>query len=148
METKVPTYYEHSEEIGRTPFTITDPDGEPVTFTRPVIKKMTVPGEPVTVNGYVPVYSVKTTSGDTTKNMTSMNAAFRIAPRINAAGRMGSAERAIKLLLTDDSDEATLLATEISSANAESKSAKSTKPTSEARKKKSDIVDRYKEVND
>ena len=41
-----------------------------------------------------------------TKNMTSMNAAFRIAPRINAAGRMGSAERAIKLLLTDDSEEA------------------------------------------
>ncbi|MBR6552007.1 MAG: DHH family phosphoesterase, partial [Clostridia bacterium] len=48
-----------------------------------------------------------------TKNMTSMNAAFRIAPRINAAGRMGSAERAIKLLLTDDNDEATLLAAEI-----------------------------------
>ncbi|MBQ5883064.1 MAG: single-stranded-DNA-specific exonuclease RecJ, partial [Clostridia bacterium] len=54
-----------------------------------------------------------------TKNMTSMNAAFRIAPRINAAGRMGSAERAIKLLLTDDMEEATLLASEISSANAE-----------------------------
>ena len=54
-----------------------------------------------------------------TKNMTSMNAAFRIAPRINAAGRMGSAERAIKLLLTDDVEEATLLASEISSANAE-----------------------------
>ncbi len=60
-----------------------------------------------------------------TKNMTSMNAAFRIAPRINAAGRMGSAERAIKLLLTDDSDEATLLATEISSANAERQSTES-----------------------
>ena len=54
-----------------------------------------------------------------TKNMTSMNAAFRIAPRINAAGRMGSAERAIKLLLTDDSEEASLLASEISQANTE-----------------------------
>ena len=52
-----------------------------------------------------------------TKNMTSMNAAFRIAPRINAAGRMGSAERAIKLLLTDDDSEASLLASEISEAN-------------------------------
>ena len=60
-----------------------------------------------------------------TKNMTSMNAAFRIAPRINAAGRMGSAERAIKLLLTDDNDEATLLAAEISSANAERQSTES-----------------------
>jgi len=53
------------------------------------------------------------------KNMTSMNAAFRIAPRINAAGRMGSADRAIKLLLTDAEDEAALLASEISAANAE-----------------------------
>ena len=56
------------------------------------------------------------------KNMTSMSAAFRIAPRINAAGRMGSADRAIKLLLTDDAEEAALLATEISSANAERQS--------------------------
>ncbi len=60
-----------------------------------------------------------------TKNMTSMNAAFRIAPRINAAGRMGSAERAIKLLLTDDSDEASLLASEISEANSERQSTES-----------------------
>ena len=54
-----------------------------------------------------------------TKNMTSMNAAFRIAPRINAAGRMGSADRAIKLLLTEDDEEARLLAEEIGSANAQ-----------------------------
>ncbi len=53
------------------------------------------------------------------KNMTSMNAAFRIAPRINAAGRMGSADRAIKLLLTEDDEEARLLAEEIGSANAQ-----------------------------
>ena len=58
----------------------------------------------------------------TTKNMTSMSAAFRIAPRINAAGRMGSANRAIKLLLTDDMEEATLLASEIGSANSERQS--------------------------
>ena len=56
------------------------------------------------------------------KNMTSMSAAFRIAPRINAAGRMGSANRAIKLLLTEDTEEATLLASEIGSANAERQS--------------------------
>ncbi len=45
--------------------------------------------------------------------------AFRIAPRINAAGRMGSAERALKLLLTDDFREAKALAEEISQANAQ-----------------------------
>lgn len=45
--------------------------------------------------------------------------AFRIGPRINAAGRMGSAERALKLLLTKDSAEAEEIAKEISQANAE-----------------------------
>ncbi len=45
--------------------------------------------------------------------------AFRIAPRINAAGRMGSAERALKLVLTDDESEAEEIAKEISQANAE-----------------------------
>lgn len=50
------------------------------------------------------------------------DAAYRLAPRINAAGRMGSAERALKLLLTDDSSLAKELATEISNANAERQS--------------------------
>ncbi len=44
--------------------------------------------------------------------------AFRFAPRINAAGRMGSAERALKLLLTEDEDEARALAAQINEANA------------------------------
>ena len=45
--------------------------------------------------------------------------AYRISPRINAAGRLGSAGRALKLLLTDDANEARVLAEEINSANAE-----------------------------
>ncbi len=36
---------------------------------------------------------------------------FIIAPRINAVGRMGDAERAVKLLTTDDEKEADLIAT-------------------------------------
>lgn len=45
--------------------------------------------------------------------------AFRVAPRINAAGRMGSAYRALKLLLSQNIDEATEIAREISEANAQ-----------------------------
>ena len=48
----------------------------------------------------------------------SSSVAYRIAPRINAAGRMGSAERALKLLLTEDINEAKEIAEEISNANA------------------------------
>ncbi len=49
----------------------------------------------------------------------SSSVAYRIAPRVNAAGRMGSAERALKLLLTDDVNEAKEIAQEVSDANAQ-----------------------------
>ena len=49
----------------------------------------------------------------------SSSVAYRIAPRVNAAGRMGSAERALKLLLTDDVNEAKEIAEEVSNANAQ-----------------------------
>jgi single-stranded-DNA-specific exonuclease len=46
-----------------------------------------------------------------------MGVAFTVAPRINAAGRMGSAYRALELLLCDDGDRARVLAEEIDKAN-------------------------------
>lgn len=49
----------------------------------------------------------------------SSSVAYRIAPRVNAAGRMGSAERALKLLLTADINEAKEIAEEVSDANAQ-----------------------------
>ena len=49
----------------------------------------------------------------------SSSVAYRIAPRVNAAGRMGSAERALKLLLTEDVNEAKEIAEEVSNANAQ-----------------------------
>ncbi len=50
-------------------------------------------------------------------NLNSADIAFGLAPRINAAGRMGSADRAAQLLLTNDKDEAIRLAEEICAAN-------------------------------
>ncbi len=53
------------------------------------------------------------------KPIKSGTVAFGLSPRINAAGRIGSADRAIKLLLTDDYDEAQMLAGEINDDNVE-----------------------------
>ncbi len=60
-----------------------------------------------------------------TGSIDASSLAFRLAPRINAAGRMGSAERALKLILTEDMDEALALATEINEANVERQSIES-----------------------
>jgi single-stranded-DNA-specific exonuclease len=45
------------------------------------------------------------------------NVAFRLAPRINAAGRLGHPRAALELLLTDDSDEARRLADRLEELN-------------------------------
>lgn len=51
--------------------------------------------------------------------ITAQNAAFQLIPRINAAGRFATATLAAKLLLTDDPEEAQILAGEIHSLNQE-----------------------------
>ena len=48
--------------------------------------------------------------------------AFRLAPRINAAGRLGRPDVALELLLTDDPDEAERLAAELENLNRERQS--------------------------
>lgn len=55
--------------------------------------------------------------GGSVETLDASAVAYRIAPRINAAGRMGSAERALRLLMTENKDEAKELAREISDAN-------------------------------
>src|SRR5256885_15535230 len=44
---------------------------------------------------------------------------FRLAPRINAAGRLGHPRAALELLLTDDADEARRLANQLEELNRE-----------------------------
>ncbi|MBR6939639.1 MAG: single-stranded-DNA-specific exonuclease RecJ [Clostridia bacterium] len=57
-------------------------------------------------------------SGVRGRELTSMSVAYTLCPRINAAGRMGSADKALELLLCDDPDEAAYLADEINNMNA------------------------------
>jgi single-stranded-DNA-specific exonuclease len=49
----------------------------------------------------------------------AVDVAFRIAPRINAAGRLGAADRALELLITSDSRAALRLANDLEALNRE-----------------------------
>ncbi|MEG1870172.1 MAG: single-stranded-DNA-specific exonuclease RecJ, partial [Oscillospiraceae bacterium] len=55
------------------------------------------------------------------KQLTSTSLAFGIAPRINAAGRVGQTSKAVDLLLTADAEEAEQLAAEINAYNTDRK---------------------------
>lgn len=63
------------------------------------------------------IEALKRVTGIASHSLSSSNVAFTIVPRINAAGRMGSAERALQLLLSEDENEAQMLAEEINQAN-------------------------------
>jgi single-stranded-DNA-specific exonuclease len=52
------------------------------------------------------------------KRITEGDIGFRIAPRINAAGRMGAADLAVKLFFTEDEEESTQLALWLDGLNA------------------------------
>ena len=65
------------------------------------------------------IEALRRVAGSADKELNSLGIAFTLAPRINAAGRMGSAWQALQLLLTEDPDEAERLAKEIDRANVE-----------------------------
>lgn len=58
-------------------------------------------------------------AGLTGKPITSTSIAFVIAPRLNAAGRLSRASHAVKLLITEDEEEALTLAEELTAKNKE-----------------------------
>lgn len=53
------------------------------------------------------------------ENVDSTSISFGLAPRINACGRLGEAEKALKLLLTDSHEEAVKIANELNELNKE-----------------------------
>ena len=55
--------------------------------------------------------------GRKTKKITSATVGYVLAPRINAAGRIACASRAVELLLTNNNDEADLIAEELCEIN-------------------------------
>lgn len=61
----------------------------------------------------VGIEALREVSGTTGKNLTASGVAYTLAPRINAAGRMGSALKASSLLMSDDLSEALEIANEI-----------------------------------
>jgi len=64
--------------------------------------------------GLKALINISNTNG---KPIDSFFISYIIAPRINAAGRIGSARRAVELLVTDNADDAILLATELNNEN-------------------------------
>ncbi len=72
----------------------------------------------INANGRPGLTALREAAGFAEKALTAVNVAFTLAPRINAAGRMGSAQRALRLLLSEDEAEAASLAEEICQTNA------------------------------
>lgn len=64
------------------------------------------------------IAAVFSACGHAEKEITAGSVSFLLAPRINAAGRMGSALPAVRLLLTRDPEEAASLAASVSESNA------------------------------
>lgn len=64
------------------------------------------------------IAALKNNAGYADKDFTATNVAFAIAPRINAAGRIESAVTALKLLLTEDEEEAASYAEQLDTFNA------------------------------
>jgi single-stranded-DNA-specific exonuclease len=54
-------------------------------------------------------------------DVTAQDVAFQIGPRLNASGRLGSAETAVRLFLADDKDTAAVLAKQLDGLNDERK---------------------------
>lgn len=65
------------------------------------------------------IAALKGVAGLTGRELNSGDVAFSLSPRINASGRVGSAMKAVKLLITEDKQEAINIAEEINEYNSQ-----------------------------
>lgn len=63
------------------------------------------------------ISALKKIANSNNNNFSSYDVAFQLCPRINAAGRMDSADIAMKLLISDDEDDATFRASQLNVEN-------------------------------
>ena len=68
------------------------------------------------------INAMKQESGIAEQEINSSNVAFTLVPRINAGGRLGSSEKSVNLLLTEDEDEAVTIADKLGMDNRERQS--------------------------
>lgn len=68
------------------------------------------------------INAMKQESGIAEKEINSSNVAFTLVPRINAGGRLGSSEKSVNLLLTEDEYEAVTIADKLGMDNRERQS--------------------------
>ncbi len=65
------------------------------------------------------INAMKTEAGIADKKINSGTISFTIVPRINAGGRLGLSEKSVRLLITEDEDEAQQIASELGSDNSD-----------------------------
>lgn len=73
--------------------------------------------ESISRNERIGVNILKLNAGLGSGRVTASDISFYFAPRINAAGRLGKPDRAVRLLLSDDIDECRMLADELADEN-------------------------------
>lgn len=72
----------------------------------------------INADSRIGITALKSASGNGESEMTSVEVAFQLCPRINAAGRMDTAYRALELLISDDYEQAQFKAQQLNLENA------------------------------
>ena len=138
---EVPTYIEHV--VPQTPVTVTqgeNPDGTPNEVTYTPVKKYSVPGEPMKVEGFAAVAQISTEDNPMTVDVNE-NVVSSSGP--SATGGSGATYTGNRGSVAPSTAEAVKDAQNGGGGGGDSKPAEKIEKT-----KKEDVVDRYKELED